>query len=342
MVSVQPVGLRADDGMIQEQEQQEMKYAIAIHGGAGSSPENYSPEANESRRQSMERALEIGTEVLKNGGSALDAVEQVVVFLEDDPQFNAGRGAVFNEHGSHELDASIMDGATKDVGAVAGVSRVRNPIQLARRVMTESRHVMLGGVGAENFASRQGLIMVQPNYFDTPATLQRWMQSRQRMNGQSNNEIELKIEDTGSYYGTVGCVALDSAGNLAAATSTGGMSNKSYGRIGDSPITGAGNYADNATCAVSGTGIGEQYIRHTVCYDIAAQMQYGGKSLAEAVADNLANRLDPGDGGVIAVDRDGNIVMEFSTGGMARAAADSSGRFEVLWEEQPAGAAEGG
>ena len=210
LVLLSSVQLQADNG-VQDTEQEGMKFAIAIHGGAGSSPQNYSDEANEARRRSMEQALQIGTEILKNGGTALDAVERVVVYLEDDPQFNAGRGAVFNELGSHELDASIMDGSTKDVGAVAGVTRVKNPIQLARRVMTESRHVMMGGIGAENFASRLGMVMVQPNYFDTPATLQRWMQSRQRMNGQSSNEIELKIEDTGSYYGTVGCVALDTA-----------------------------------------------------------------------------------------------------------------------------------
>ncbi len=315
------------------------KYAIAIHGGAGSAPGDFPDVANNARRASMDRALTVGNDVLKNGGSALDAVEQVVVYLENDPQFNAGVGAVFNEFGSHELDASIMDGRTRASGAVAGVSRVKNPISLARRVLTDTPHAMLGGNGAEQFASQLGMVMVDPRHFDTPSTMQHWLKSRVRnATGGSSNKIQQRFdvlpnEPSGSTVGTVGCVALDSAGNLAAATSTGGMSNKRFGRIGDSPITGAGNYADNATCACSGTGTGEQYIRNMVCYDVSAQMKYAGRTLDEAVRDNLENRLEPEDGGIIAIDHEGNITMQFSTEGMCRAAADSNGRFEVLWDE---------
>lgn len=291
------------------------------------------------RRRSMETALKIGTDILKSGGSSLDAVEKVVNYLEDDPQFNAGVGSVFNSAGSHELDASIMDGSNKACGAVAGVSRVKNPISSARLVMTNTKHVLLSGKGAEQFASQQGQVMVEPNYFDTPATLRAWQKIRAKVGEQSALEaesddvFELVDLDTGSYMGTVGCAALDTNGNLAAATSTGGMTNKKFGRIGDSPVVGAGTFADNETCAVSGTGIGEQYIRNVVCYDVAAQMKYKGSTLKEAIDDNLANRLNKGDGGLIGVDRDGNIYMAYSTKGMARAASDSSGRFEVLWDE---------
>ncbi len=315
-----------------------MKFAIAIHGGAGSSPENFSPEANEQRRASMREALTIGSEILKEGGTSLEAVEKVIVFLENDPQFNAGVGAVFNAADSHELDASIMDGNNLACGAVCGVSRVKNPISLARLVMTETPHVLLAAQGAEQFAEEQKVEMVSPSHFDTPATRKKWEKRKrelQKKGAMNDPDLTRKIavldEDTGSYLGTVGCVALDSHGNLAAATSTGGLTNKRYGRVGDSPIVGAGTYADNRTCAVSGTGIGEQYIRNAIAYDIGAQMLYKGSTLEAAVKDNLENRLDQGDGGIIAVDRDGNISMGFNTKGMARAAADSTGRFEILW-----------
>ena len=316
-----------------------MQYAIAIHGGAGSSPTRFSPEANARRRASMQTALQVGTQILKTGGTALDATEKVVLFLEDDPQFNSGVGAVFNAAGSHELDASIMDGSNKACGAVAGVSRVKNPISLARLVMTDTKHVLLAGQGAEIFAANKGLIMVEPNYFDTESTRRAWQRVRAKVGDRSALEtesddlLELVDLDTGSYMGTVGCVALDSRGNLAAATSTGGLTNKKFGRIGDSPIVGAGTYADNETCAISGTGIGEQYIRNAIAYDVAAQMKYRNVSMKAAIDDNLRNRLNKGDGGIIGVDRDGNIYMAFNTQGMARAAANSNGRYEVLWDE---------
>jgi beta-aspartyl-peptidase (threonine type) len=232
-----------------------------------------------------------------------------------------------------------MDGSTKACGAVAGVSRVKNPIQLARLVMSETRHVMLAGEGAEEFAAEKGVAMVAPSYFDTEATLKAWQQLREKGDDSTSKtnldhkKIKIRDEDTGSYMGTVGCVALDKNGNLAAATSTGGLTNKKFGRIGDSPIVGAGTYADNRTCAISGTGIGEQYIRHAVAYDVAAQMQYKGATLKEAIDNNLGSRLNQGDGGLIGVDHQGNIYMAYNTQGMARAAADSSGRSEVLWDE---------
>ena len=317
---------------------EKMKFAIAIHGGAGSASSMFPGEANRRRRESMKQALQIGTDILKAGGTSLEAVEKVVVFLENDPQFNAGVGAVFNAADSHELDASIMDGNGLKCGAVCGVTTVKNPITLARLVMTDTRHVLLSAKGAEAFAQQMEQPLVSPDYFDTPATKSRWEKRKSLLKQRSEyspQEFERRLadlnNDSGSYQGTVGCVALDSQGNLAAATSTGGMTNKKFGRVGDSPIVGAGTYADNRTCAVSGTGIGEQYIRNAVAYDVSAQMLYKKASLEEAVQDNLKNRLNKNDGGIIAVDKDGNISMEYNTAGMARAAADSNGRFEVLW-----------
>lgn len=315
-------------------------YAIAIHGGAGSSPEMFSAEANQQRFDAMEAALKKGTEILAKGGSSLDAVETVVRFLEDDPQFNAGRGAVFNADSRHELDASIMDGSTLACGAVAGVTTIKNPISLARLVMTDTPHVLLSASGAEQFGKSKNVPQVENTWFDTPATLKRWkeIQEKQKPSEQAEHSIKRKdLEiidmDTGSYMGTVGCVALDSQGNLAAATSTGGMTNKRFGRVGDSPIIAAGTYANNNTCAVSCTGIGEEFIRHVVAYDVAARMKYKSSSLEDAVNDILEHELPKAAGGIIAVDKDGRISMEFSTRGMARAAADSTGRFEVLWHK---------
>lgn len=305
-----------------------MKFAIAIHGGAGPSSKEASDEANRARIDSMRQALEIGKGILEKGGASLDAVEAVVTFLEDDPKYNAGRGAVFTADGHHELDASIMDGRTGACGAVAGVRRVKNPIRLARLVMTDSPHVLFAGEGAEAFAKLKQVELVDNSYFDTPETRAKWEERKKQKN--DNPQSRIQREDVG-YFGTVGCVALDQNGNLAAATSTGGMTAKPNGRVGDSPIIGAGTYADNATCAVSCTGIGEEFIRHVVAYDVAAQIRYANRSLKESVDHVLRQTLRPNDGGIIAVDRLGGIAMEFSTPGMARAAADSSGRFDVLW-----------
>lgn len=334
----------------QENEATQLDWAIALHGGAGSSPDNFSDEANASREAALQEALDVGKKILADGGTSLDAVEAVVRFLEDNPQFNAGKGAVFNAQGNHELDASIMDGSNLAGGAVAGVTNVRNPISLARRVMTETRHVLLAGEGAEAFAESQGIEQVDNRYFDTSAGRQRWEEYQERLrrraaereaagdsDQQDDDEDDLRAElslDTGSYHGTVGCVALDSHGNLAAATSTGGMTNKKFGRVGDSPILGAGTYADNATCAVSCTGIGEEFIRKAIAFDVAARMRYQGVSVRESVDTILESGLRKGDGGIIAVDHDGNVAMGFNTGGMARAFADSSGRNEVLWTNE--------
>jgi isoaspartyl peptidase/L-asparaginase-like protein (Ntn-hydrolase superfamily) len=321
-----------------------VRYSIVIHGGAGSSAKGVPQARVDQRLASLQTALAKGTSILESGGSSLDAVESVIQILEDDAQFNAGKGAVFNAAGSHELDASIMSGKDKSCGAVAGVSTVKNPIKLARLVMTETRHVLLAGQGAEEFAIQQKVELVEPTYFDTPRGKRSWERYKLRKSGTGLFSIERpgaskKQVATVTPFephwniGTVGCVALDSEGNIAAGTSTGGMTNKKFGRVGDSPIVGAGTYADNTTCGVSATGIGEQYIRNAVAYDISAQMKYKNVSLQSAIEDNLNNRLDKNDGGLIAVDRDGNIAMGFNTSGMARAAADSNGRYEVLWGE---------
>ncbi len=318
--------------------QKRKTYAIAIHGGAGSSP-GRSEKANKARMASLKKALEIGTKILENGGTSLHAVEEVVKFLEDDPQFNAGKGAVFNSQGKFELDASIMSGKDKSCGAVAGVKTIKNPITLARLVMTKTRHVLLATDGAEQFAKNfSEVTIVENSYFQTERSKKAWEQLQQRRE-LSKRKLKLSHipQHTGSYRGTVGCVALDSSGNLAAATSTGGLSRKKFGRVGDSPIVGAGTYADNATCAVSCTGTGEQYIRNVVAYDVSARMKYKNVSVQQAVDTILSDVLNKGDGGIIAVDKNGNIHMNFSTRGMARAAADSDGRFEVIWGKMKLG-----
>ncbi len=299
---------------------QKIAYAIAIHGGAGDDAAKLPLEERQAREATLRKALEIGVGVLKQGGASLDAVEQVVRFLEDDPHFNAGRGAVFNTEGGHELDASIMEGRRKACGAVAGVRTVKNPISLARLVMTKTRHVLLVGDGAEAFAQDQGVELVEQDYFSTPYQRQKFEQAKQA-------EQQKNADD--GHMGTVGCVALDQHGDMAAGTSTGGTTHKLFGRVGDTPIVGAGTYADNATCAVSCTGVGEHFIRHAVAHDVSARMAYQDASLAEAVRQVLHETLQPGTGGLIAVDKNGGIVMDFNSVGMARAAADSTGRFEV-------------
>ena len=289
------------------------RFAIAIHGGAGTLPRRRMSAALERRyRNGLERALAAGHAVLAAGGSSLDAVCAAVVELEDSPLFNAGRGAVYNAEGRHELDAGVMDGATLAAGAVAAVGRIRNPVLAARAVMQKSRHVLLVGQGAERFAEKQGLRMEKPEYFATQARL-----------------LALKRNLEG-HHGTVGAVGRDIAGNLAAATSTGGYTGKLPGRVGDSPIVGAGVYADNAACAVSGTGLGEAFIRAVLAHDIAARIRYGGESLAAAARKALATVAAlGGDGGLIAVDRRGRVVMPFNSEGMYRACVDAAGRKTV-------------
>jgi len=294
------------------------EFAIVIHGGAGNiTASAIPPERAAEIEKKMAEALDLGTGILENGGSSLDAVEMVVALLEDSPHFNAGKGAVFTHAGTNELDACIMDGATLNAGAVAAVGDIRNPIRAARVVMEESPHVLLTGSGASEFALEMGLEIVDSTYFFTE---RRWKSLQEQL---AKKEIE--------KYGTVGCVALDNSGNLAAATSTGGMTNKLYGRIGDSPIAGAGNYANNATCAVSGTGHGEYFMRLMVGHDISAMMEYGGYSVEEASRKVVQEKLKNagGTGGVICVDRSGNITMEYNSKGMLRACADATGRREI-------------
>lgn len=293
-----------------------LEWAIAIHGGAGSLASDVPDNVRDRYLEGLETALAAGKGLLEDGATAVDVVEHVIAILEDDIRFNAGRGAVFNMEGGHELDASIMDGATLACGGVTGVRTVKNPIRLARAVMEQTRHVLLAGPGAEAFADVAGVERVDPSYFDS--------EDRRR-------SLERKLAET--PMGTVGVVALDQHGNLGAGTSTGGLTAKMIGRVGDSPIIGAGTYADNRRCAVSGTGVGEEYIRHSVAYAIGALMEYQGLSLAAAVDRVIDETLAPGDGGVIAIDPQGRIAMRYNTPSMLRGAADSSGRFEVkIWD----------
>jgi beta-aspartyl-peptidase (threonine type) len=276
-------------------------------------------------RADLGRALDAGYAVLEKGGTSLDAVVAAVRILEDSPFFNAGKGAVFSHAGINELDAAIMDGATQKAGAVAGVRHVRNPIELARMVMERTPHVLLTGEGAEEFALEQGVELVPGSYFYTE---RRWQQLEEAQKAERTASVA--NEDI-AYFGTVGAVARDRAGNLAAATSTGGMTNKRWGRVGDSPIIGAGTYADNATCAVSATGSGEYFIRAVVAHEICARVRLSGVSAAVAARDVVHGKLKEigGDGGVIVVDSKGALALEFNTEGMFRGARDSSGRREI-------------
>jgi beta-aspartyl-peptidase (threonine type) len=298
-------------------------YAIAIHGGAGAMPRAaLSAEREQLYRAGLAAALDGGYAVLEGGGSSLDAVAAAVRMLEDDPLFNAGHGAALTRDGAAELDAAIMDGRQLRAGAVASVRHVKNPIDLARRVMEKSRHVLLMGAGAEEFALEEEFVLVPNLYFRTAERLAQ-LDAEQR--GERRSEL------LPTSKGTVGAVALDGAGNLAAATSTGGMTNKRPGRVGDSPIIGAGTYAKNGVCAVSATGHGEYFIRAVAAHHICAAVQYRGLTLQLAVREMLHDILASmgGDGGLIAVGQDGQLVMDFSSEGMFRGARDSSGRREI-------------
>ena len=312
-------------------------FRLAIHGGAGAIPrDQMTPESEAAYRADLERALRTGHAILRDGGSSVDAVEATLRVLEDSPRFNAGKGAVFNHDGRNELDASIMDGSTLKAGAVAGVHRIRNPISLARLVMTSSEHVMLSGDGAEVFAREHGVRLVNPKYFWTP---ERWKalqdarrkEAESRRPGKAGASAHRPASAVDGKFGTVGAVALDRAGNLAAGTSTGGMTNKRFGRIGDSPIIGAGTYANNRTCAVSATGHGEFFIRYAVAHDISALMEYRGMSLADAANEVVMHKLVDagGEGGVVAMDREGNVAMPFNTPGMFRGWIDEDGTVRV-------------
>lgn len=291
------------------------EYVLVIHGGAGNIiKKNYTPERQKQYEQKLEEALLTGNKILKSGGSALDAITETILILENSPLFNAGKGSVFNEEGKTEMDASIMDGKTGLAGAVAGVNTIKNPILGARIVMENSEHVLLTGAGADIYAKQQGLEIVDSSYFFTE---NRWKSYRKAKEAHNINTEK---------HGTVGAVALDKYGNLAAGTSTGGMTYKMKGRVGDSPIIGAGTYADNNTCAVSATGHGEYFIRNVVAYDISALMKYAHYSLSAAADSVIMQKLvsQGGEGGIIAIDKDGNYTMTYNTKGMFRGVITSN------------------
>ncbi len=312
----------------------EAPITIVIHGGAGAlEPGRYTPSEEAAYKAKLGEALDAGYAVLARGGPALDAVEAAIVIMEDSPLFNAGKGAVFTRDGKNELDASIMDGRAKAAGAVAGVTHIKNPIRLARAVMEHSPHVMMVGEGAEEFAKEQRLVLVKRSYFRTEA---RWRAYKDAL--KKEKEAVAKKESGLPHdfkYGTVGAVALDSNGNLAAGTSTGGMTLKSYGRVGDAPIIGAGAFADNNSCAVSATGWGEYFIRLTIARDICAQVEYGGKTVSEATKDMIHNRLQKsgGDGGVIVLGPNGDFVMDFNSAGMFRGVKQGARKEVAIYKE---------
>ncbi len=310
--------------------QQDSLYVLVIHGGAGNiTPERITKDVKPAYVAKLTESLQAGEEILKNGGTSLDAVEAAVRVLEDSPLFNAGRGAVFTIDGNNELDASIMCGKEINSGAVASITNVKNPISAARKVMEESPHVLLIGKGAERFSYEKGLEIVDPSYFFDQ---ERWDNYRELLKRQrKGGDTGMNDPSPDDMMGTVGAVALDIHGNLAAATSTGGMSGKQFGRVGDSPIIGAGTYANNKSCAVSATGHGEYFIRNVVAYDISARMKYKGTSLDEA-ANYIINDKLKGlnvNGGLISVDKEGNITMPFNTSGMHRGFVNSEGQLEV-------------
>jgi beta-aspartyl-peptidase (threonine type) len=312
------------------------EFAILIHGGAGTIlKKNMTPEKEAAYLSKLEEAIKVGHAILKSGGTSQTAVMKTIQVMEESPLFNAGKGAVFTHEGTNELDASFMDGKTLNAGAVAGVTSVKSPIELAIKVMTDSEHVMLSGKGAALFAKEQGLEIVAPSYFYT----ERRFKSLQRIQDKVKTQLDHDENKAAFYdadiknakFGTVGCVALDKDGNIAAGTSTGGMTNKRWGRIGDAPIIGSGTYANNLTCGVSSTGWGEYFIRGQVAYDISAQMEYQNKSLKEATTDVIQNKLTKlgGTGGVVALDKNGNMSFEFNTAGMYRASMDDTGKLVV-------------
>jgi len=300
------------------------KIAIAIHGGAGTILKGKMTETQEhAYKLVLEVAVKKGHELLANGGSALDAVEMAVKIMEDSPLFNAGKGSVFTAKGTHEMDASIMDGARLNAGAVSMVSGIKNPVSLARLIMEKSGHVFLAGEGAQEFAKAMHCEEKDEAYFHDEFRFQQWQEVK------DTGKVQLDHTITDEKYGTVGAVALDEFGNIAAATSTGGMTNKKFGRVGDSPMIGAGTYANNQTCAVSCTGSGEFFIRKVVAYDVSCLMEHKGMSLIDACREVVQKRLLAigGDGGLVAIDAQGNISMEFNTEGMYRASIDTQNKL---------------
>ncbi|MBV1923105.1 MAG: isoaspartyl peptidase/L-asparaginase [Flavobacteriaceae bacterium] len=307
-------------------------FGIVIHGGAGTIlKKNMSDSLENAFTSKLKEAITKGHSILENGGSSIDAITATINIMEDSPLFNSGKGAVFTHEETNELDASIMDGSNLNAGAVAGVTRIKNPINLALAVMNDSPHVLLSGKGAEVFAEEKGFDLVDPSYFFTENRFNSLKRVKQR---EKDKENKVSFEDPyikDSKFGTVGCAALDKNGNLAAGTSTGGMTNKRWNRIGDSPIIGAGTYANNATCAVSSTGWGEYFIRGMVAHDISAMMEYKEISLQEAASEVIQNKLPAlgGTGGIVAIDNQGNVAMEFNTAGMYRAHMNAEGELII-------------
>ncbi len=302
-------------------------FSIAIHGGAGTLVKGLmTPELESQYKTALSQALEVSYTVLKSGGSAMDAVETAVISLEDTPLFNAGKGSVFTHKGTHEMDAAIMDGSNLKGGAVSLITGIKNPISLARDVMEKSEHVFLAGEGAMQFAKMNGYNVFPPDYFYDEVRYQQW----QGIKDSDTFQLDHSVKKDGKF-GTVGAVACDVFGNVAAATSTGGMTNKKWGRVGDSPMLGVGTYANNKTCAVSCTGSGEYFIRGVVAYDVSCLMEYKGFSLEEAASEVIQNRILKlgGDGGLIAVDSNGNVAMPFNTEGMYRAYKTSEGESNL-------------
>lgn len=321
----------------------ERPLALVIHGGAGTiKRENMTEEMETAYRAKLEEALDAGYAVLEAGGSSVEAVRSAINIMEDSPLFNAGKGAVFNSLGKHELDASIMEGETLNAGAVAGVSHIKNPIDAAILVKDSTRHIMLSGAGAEEFVSQYGINMVETSYFDTEKRREQLhraqgkekvMLDHSAVLDETGRSEDIPIDD--HKYGTVGCVALDKEGNLAAGTSTGGMTNKKFGRIGDSPIIGAGNYANNLSCGVSCTGTGEFFIRTLAAHEASNLMLYKKKSVDQALEEVIRQIQElGGDGGMIALDKDGNVAWNFNTAGMYRAYRKSTGEKKIEIYEQ--------
>lgn len=318
-------------------------FVLVIHGGAGTIvKENMTPEKEQAYIQKMTEALQAGYQVLRDSGTSVQAVEAAIKVMEDSPLFNAGKGSVYTSEETNEMDAAVMDGASGKAGAVAGVKSIKNPITAARFVMQKSEHVMLVGRGAEQFAEENGCMMVDSSYFFDQQRLDQLRKIREKekekmkpsMDGGALTDTSAirRIDYPDEKFGTVGAVALDCYGNLAAGTSTGGMTNKRYGRVGDAPIIGAGTYANNESCAVSCTGHGEYFMRNVVAYDVAAQMIYRKSSLEKAAEYTIMKKLESqgGKGGLIALDRKGNYTMVFNTAGMYRGVIHADGKIEVL------------
>lgn len=314
---------------VKEKNVTQYEFALAIHGGAGTILKtNITDEKEKAYHDKLSEALNEGFRILNAGGSSLDAVQKCISIMEDSPLFNAGKGAVFTANGKNELDASIMEGKTLNAGAVAGVSHIKNPIDLARLVMERSPHVLMAREGAEAFAVEQGMELVEEKYFYTE---RRWKQLQDKRVKENQEQSNLFTKNS-DKYGTVGVVALDKNGNLAAGTSTGGMTNKKFGRVGDSPIIGAGTYANNKTCAVSGTGHGEYFMRGLIAYDVSALMEYKGMTVKKAAEIVIHKKLTEigGTGGIIAMDANGNITMPFNTEGMYRGYIYEDGKAKIL------------